>query len=331
MTLTIANENFTEILGLIQSSKQIACQSVNKILVELYFEVGKILYLKIQDSNWGKSVIKELASFIQQKDPNIKGFTSSNLWRMKQFYELYKDDEKLYTLWTELSWSVNRVIMGLKDPEEREFYLLYAKKERSSVRELERAIKISTFERVMLVNEQLSPTIKELPQDISNVFKDSYVLDFLDLPKPYKEKDLQSSIVSSLKEFILELGNGFAFIGQEYRVQVGNSDFFIDLLFYHRYLNCLVAFELKTTPFKPADLGQLEFYLEALDQDVKTKEENPSVGILLCREKDDEVVKYALNRSASPTVISQYETRLIPKEILQQKLNELYQLFNQEE
>ena len=324
-------KNFTEILNAIKHSKQNAYQSVNKILVELYYEVGKILSVKVENANWGRSIVKELAEFIKRNEPNMQGFSERNLWRIKQFYETYKDDTKLSTLWRELSWSANRVIMGLKTKEEREFYLLLAKQDRLSVRDLERAIKTSTFERVMIANEKLSTSVKELPQETTNVFKDSYVLEFLDLPPLHKEKDLQTALVSSLKDFILELGHGFAFIGQEYRVQVGNSDFFIDLLFYHRHLKCLVAIEIKTTPFKPADLGQLEFYLEALDQDVKTKEENPSIGILLCRQKDDEVVKYALNRSVSPTVITQYETKLIPKDILKQKLNELYLQFENKE
>ena len=158
------------------------------------------------------------------------------------------------------------------------------------------------------------------------LFKDSYVLEFLDLPTPHQEKDLQHALLASLKDFILELGIGFAFVGQEYRLQVGTDDFYIDLLFYHRQLQCLVAFELKTEKFSPGHLGQLEFYLEALDSDVKLAYENPSIGVLLCREKNDEVVKYALNRSLSPTVISEYETKLIPKEVLRNKLNEFYAL-----
>lgn len=173
--------------------------------------------------------------------------------------------------------------------------------------------------------------MKTLPQAVTGVFKDSYVFEFLDLPTPHQEKDLQQSLISSLKDFILELGVGFSFVGQEYRLQVGNDDFLIDLLFFHRQLQCLVAFELKTTKFKPEHIGQLEFYLEALDRDVKLPHENPSIGVLLCREKNDEVVEYALSRSLSPTVISEYETKLIPKEVLRNKLNEFYALLEGKE
>ncbi len=322
-------QNFNEILKTIQASKQKALQQVNSTLIELYWEIGKYIAEKTIKENWGKGVVKELADYIKEKEPTLKGFTERNLWRMKQFYEAYKDNEKLTPLVTEISWTNNLIILSsTKTDEEREFYLLLTSKERYSKRELERQIKSGIYERTMLANEKLSTVVRELPQETKDVFRDSYALEFLDLPAPHSEKDLQHALISSLKQFILELGVGFAFIGEEYRVQVGNEDFYIDLLFYHRHLRCLVAFELKIGKFKPSHLGQLEFYLEALDRDVKSKDENPSIGILLCREKDDEVVKYALSRSLSPTVISEYETKLIPKKVLQQKLNELYEIYD---
>jgi len=275
-------------------------------------------------------VVEELAVYIKMEEPTLRGFTARNLWRMKQFYETYEDNPKLTPLVTEITWTNNLIILSsTKTDEEREFYLLLASQERYTKRELERQIKSGIFERTMLANKKLSAVIRELPQKTTDVFRDSYALEFLDLATPHSEKDLQSALISSLKQFILELGVGFAFIGEEYRVQVGNEDFYIDLLFYHRHLRCLVAFELKVGKFKPSHLGQLEFYLEALDNDVKSKDENPSIGILLCRNKDDEVVKYALNRSISPTIVSDYETQLIPKKVLRQKLNELYEIYDE--
>jgi len=220
---------------------------------------------------------------------------------------------------------------GRKSDEEKEFYLVQTINNNYSKRELERQIYSGSYERTVIANEKLSPVVRELPQETKGVFKDTYVLELLGLPQKHKEKDLQSAIVGSLKEFILELGVGFAFIGQEYRVSVGNEDFYIDLLFSHRYLQCLVAFELKIGKFKASHLGQLEFYLEALDRDVKAPHENPSIGVLLCREKNDEVVEYALSRSLSPTVIADYETELIPKELLKQKVDELCRLYEGEE
>jgi len=322
----ISNSHFNEVLIKIKEARKKAYQKVNTILLNLYWETGKYISQKVKTEKWGKSVVKDLADYIKQKEPEIKGFSDKNLWRMKQFYETYKDNEKLATLWREISWSHNRCIMTLKTKEEREFYLKLCVKNNYSVRELERLINTSTFERIMLADKKMSETVKKLPQETKGVFKDSYVFEFLDLQKVYKEKDLQQALLSSLKDFILELGIGFTFIGQNYRVQVGTEDFFIDLLFFHRNLQCLVIFELKIDKFKPAHLGQLEFYLEALDRDVKLKHENPSIGVLLCREKNDEVVKYALSRSLSPAVVSEYETKLIPKELLRQKLNEFYEL-----
>ena len=177
----------------------------------------------------------------------------------------------------------------------------------------------------MIGNSKLSTSLRETSNNLSNTFKDSYVFDFLNLPETHNETDLQKGLINQMKNFILELGRDFLFIGEEYKVQVGNSDFYIDLLFYHRGLQCLVAFELKADKFKPEHLGQLNFYLEALDRDVKRQNENPSIGILLCKDKDSEVVEYALSRSLSPTMVSQYETQLPDKKLLQQKLQQLFE------
>ena len=225
----------------------------------------------------------------------------------------------------EISWSHNLAIFSrCKTVEEREFYLKLAKQENHSFRELERQISASFFERTMIGNSKLSPAVRESNNDLSNTFKDSYVFEFLNLPEPHSESELQRGLVRQMKNFILELGKDFLFIGEEYRLQVGNSDFYIDLLLYHRGLQCLVAFELKADKFKPDHLGQLNFYLEALDRDVKKQKENPSIGVLLCKDKDSEVVEYALSRSLSPTMVSEYKTQLPDKKILQQKLQELF-------
>lgn len=218
-----------------------------------------------------------------------------------------------------------------KSDSERAFYLNLSIKERYSKRELERQISSGLYERTQIANQKLSAVVKEFPRDTHNVFRDSYALEFLGLPTVHSEMDLQKALVSSLKDFILEIGKDFCFMGQEYRLQVGDTDFSIDLIFFHRSLQCMVIFELKVDNFKPSYLGQLEFYLEVLDKQVKKEYENPSIGVLLCRKKDDEIVKFALNRSLSPTIIADYETKLIPKKVLQQKLNELYALFEGED
>lgn len=246
---------------------------------------------------------------------------------MKQFYETYKDLPKLSTLLREISWSHNLAIFSrCKNAEERAFYLKVAKQEGYSFRELDRQISSSLFERTLIGNLKRSTALKDTSQRIENAFKDSYVFEFLNLPEPHNEGELQHGMVKQIKKVILELGKDFLFIGEEYKLQVGNSDFYIDLLFYHRGLQCLVAFELKADKFKPDHLGQLNFYLEALDRDVKKPNENPSIGVLLCKDKDSEVVEYALSRSLSPTMVSEYKTQLPDKKILQQKLHELFDI-----
>jgi len=322
--------DFEKISTLIAKARINALKTVNKELLNLYWEVGKHISEKVNSDNWGKSVVEELSVFISSEYPSVKGFSSRNLWRMKQFFETYYQTPKLSTLWTEISWSHNRLIFSKsKTIEEKEFYLLLAKNERLSVRELERQINSGVFERTMLANKNVSPVVAQTYPELENVFKDTYVFEFLNLPKEHNENDLQKALIKNLKNFLLELGNGFTFVGEEFRVQVGMHDYYIDLLLYNRNTQCLVAIELKTVEFEPEFLGKMNFYLEALDRDVKLSNEKPSLGILLCTSKDSEVVEYALSRNVSPALIADYETKLIDKELLKAKLRELYQILEQ--
>ena len=249
---------------------------------------------------------------------------------MKQFYETYAGNEKLSPLVRELSWTNNLVILsGCKTDEAREFYLRLCIRNNYSKRELERQISSLLFERTMLSDERNKGLIAQ-NQSLAPL-RDAYVFEFLDLPESFKEKDLRKSIITNLKQFILELGKDFSFVGEEYRVQVGNTDFFIDLLFYNRLLSCLVAIELKVDKFRPEHIGQLDFYLEALDRDVKKEHENPSVGLILCTSKDDTVVEYALSRSMSPTMVAEYTLHLPDKKLLQEKVRELTEIAIEEE
>lgn len=217
-----------------------------------------------------------------------------------------------------------------KTMEERIFYINMCITEKLSKRELERQIDSGYYERYMLSKKPLSHVIDQVKKATGNIFLDNYVFDFLDLPNKVLEKDLQKSIIQNLKKFILEIGKDFTFIGDEYRVQVGNHDYYIDLLFFHRELSCLVAFELKIGEFQPEYVGKMNLYLEALDREVKKENENPSVGIILCASKDDEVVEFALSRSLSPTMISEYKLKLIDKKLLQSKLKEYIEIANGE-
>lgn len=322
---------FAEVLAHIRQARQKAYAQINSTLIELYWTIGQTISQKVNNAEWGKGVVRELAGFILQNDPTTKGFSDKNLWRMKQFYETYQQDEKLSPLVRELPWTHNTIIFSrCKTAEEREFYLRLAAKEKYAKRELERQINTALFERTMLGNQKLSAVLRELHPAIDNTFKDSYVLEFLGLPPVHSENHLQQALIANMKQFILEMGRDFIFVGEEYRLQVGNSDFLIDLLFFHRGLSALVAFELKIEKFKPEHLGQINFYLEALDRDVKKPHENPSIGVLLCSDKDDEVVEYAMSRHLSPTLIAHYTTLLPDKKLLQAKLHELAKMLGDE-
>jgi len=315
---------FDEVIPIIDNARENAFRAVNQALINMYWDIGEYVSRRVSESRWGKSVVKDFSDFIQSHYEGIRGFSPSNIWRMKQFYETYRGNEKLATMLRELTWSHNIQIMSCKTDEEREFYITLSVRNRYSFRELKRQMDSALFERTML-SEITNKLITERNEGLT-ALRDTYVLEFLDLPATHKEKDLRRSIVGNLKNFILEFGNDFTFVGEEYRVQVGNRDFFIDLLFYNRELHCLVAIELKISEFEPEHLGKMEFYLEALDRDVKKPDENPSVGLILCAKKDTAVVEYALSRSLSPTLIADYKLRLPDKHILEKKLRELTEL-----
>ena len=238
------NDNqFDEIIHIIEESRKNALRKVNEELILMYWRVGEYISLQSENASYGDSYIQSLADFFSQNYPQIKGFNHRGLYRMKQFYETYKDDEKVSPLVTQLSWTNHlKLLSACKSNEERFFYMQLCIKENYSKRELARQVDSGYYERFMLSKSHLSPVISQAHDDTGNIFLDNYVLDFLDLPDKVSEKDLEKSILNNLKSFILEIGKDFTFIGEEYRVQVGNHDYYIDLLFYHRGLSCLVAF-----------------------------------------------------------------------------------------
>jgi predicted nuclease of restriction endonuclease-like (RecB) superfamily len=319
------NEQFAEVVSMIQHTRNEVVRLANTSLIDLYWRVGRYISGKISVSEWGDGVVKQLADYIEKNSPEIKGFSDKNLWRMKQFYETYKDaDEKLSALLRQISWTNNLTIMSRsKSIEERLFYLQLCVHDRLSTRQLERQINSALYERNAVGNIKLSPAMREIVPQAEQIFRDQYVMEFIGGKEYEHENSMKAALVKQMKRFILELGKDFLFIDEEYRLQVGNSDFRIDLLFYHRELQCLVAFELKMEKFKPEHLGQLNFYLEALDRDVRKPKENPSIGILLCKDKDDTVVEYALSRSLSPTMVAEYQLCLPDKALLQQKLHDI--------
>ncbi len=325
--MVFQNKQFKEIINIIESAKERSYRKVNEELILMYRDIGEYISRESKNVEYGDAFVERLAKFFTDNYPDLKGFNRRGLYRMKQFYEMYKDEEKVTPLVTQLSWTNHLKIMSAcKTMEERIFYMNMCVKERLSKRELERQVDSGYFERYMLSQKPLTPAIEESRRATENVFLDNYVLDFLDLPETVSEYDLQKSIIRNLKDFILEIGKDFTFIGEEYRVQVGKHDYYIDLLFYHRGLSCLVAFELKIGEFKPEYVGKINLYLEALDREVKKENENPSVGVILCASKDDEVVEFALSRSLSPTMVSEYNLKLIDKRLLQRKLKEYIEL-----
>jgi predicted nuclease of restriction endonuclease-like (RecB) superfamily len=348
-------KQFAAIIALIKQSRVMAIKAVNTELINLYWNVGAYISNRIANAGWGDKTVSDLAAVIQKNHPELKGFNRRGLYRMKQFYEIYNDTSIVSPVVTQLQLpenksnkrvASNRIMMSdIRESilaklswthhltlisrtgtiEERAFYLKLCVQERYSKRELERQIDSGLFERVVIGNQQRSAVLKEMYPNSYNTFKDSYVFEFLNLPDVHGENDLQNALTRQMKNFILEMGKDYLFVGEEYRIQVGQRDFYIDLLFYHRGLQCLVAVELKKEKFEPEYLGKMNFYLEALDRDVKKENENPSIGILLWKEHDSEVVEYALSRSLSPTMVAEYRIQLPDKKLLREKLRELFQ------
>ena len=318
------DNSFEQVARIIETARDNAYRKVNEELILMYQHVGKFLSEKAKEASYGDSYMDSLAAYIQERFPGIKGFNRRGLYRMKQFYELYEGNEKVSALLTQLSWSNHLQIMsGSKSDEEREFYIQLAIKERYTYRQLERQMDSGYYERYMLSREKLLP--EKIHSEL-NPFLDSYVIEFLDLPPKFKEKHLKKGLIEGMKKFILELGQDFTYVDEEYTIPVGGEDYHIDLLFYHRALRCLVAMELKTGKFKPEYISKMDFYLEGLDRQVKKPDENPSVGLILCASKNDEVVEYAMSRTMSPMMVAQYQLQLPDKDVLRKKLQELANL-----
>jgi len=317
--------DFDEVAALIQAARRRAYQAANAELICLYWRIGRYIFRKIETSEWGDGVVDELARYLARAQPGLRGFTRRNLFRMRQFYATYPSDEIVPAVLTQLPWTHHLLILSdCKSVEQREFYLRMAIQERWSSRELERQQNLKLFERVVTRPVKMSPPAEQSHRTAASIFRDSYSVEFLKLPANHAEGDLHRGLVENLKAFLIELGRDFCFVGSEYPIQVGGRDFALDLLFFHRGLNCLVAIELKAERFEPEHLGKLNFYLEALDRDARKPHENPSIGVLLCATKDSEVVEYALRRSLSPALIAQYETQLPDKVLLRTRLQEFY-------
>ena len=305
-----------EIKNKIRNSQYEALKTVNRILIDLYWGIGQEIYNQQQEKGWGKSIVEVLSKEIQKEFPDVKGFSSSNLWRMRNFYVTYCTSENLAPLVREISWSKNIAIMEkCKDKLEREFYIKMTKKYGWTKDVLINHIENKSYEKYLLNQTNFDETIpKKYVNQAKLAVKDEYIFDFMEFTEQHYEKELEESIVNNIRAFLEEMGGNFAFMGSQYHINVGGEDFYIDLLLYHRSLKSLVAIELKIGDFKPEYVGQLQFYLTALDKQVKLEDENPSIGIIICKNKNRTVVEYALNSVDKPIGVSTYEMRnTLPK------------------
>lgn len=314
--------DYRELLGKIKerirSTQYEALRAVNKELISLYWDIGRIILERQKGETWGKSIVKKLAHDLQAEFPGITGFSASNLWRMRIFYETYATNGKLAPLVREISWSKNIIIMErCKEDLEREFYLRMVKKFGWTKDVLIHQIENQTYEKTLLGQTNFDQT---LPEEISNqaklAVKDEYTFDFLELADEHSERQLEMAILTRVEPFLREMGGMFSFIGSQYQLEIGEKEYFIDLLLYHRRLKCLVAIELKVGEFLLEYVGKMQFYLAALDDLVRMADENPSIGIILCKSKDKTIVEYALRESNKPIGVATHRiVTVLPSEL----------------
>ena len=355
------NADFANVVDIIQGYRSKAVQTINHASVMTAWHVGAYVSNKIKNAQWGAKVVQQLAEYIHTQDPTLKGWSKVTIYRMVKLYDTYSSQQfvsyidklpknilansqqfvspkmtqieqsqivsagmtQIPNLLLRIGWTNHQIILQrCTTIDQYIFYILYAEYEHLQNKELERAIKADTYSRMLSDKKWQSEMLKTTYPQTQLLLKDKAILEFLGLPKQYKESRLRKGIVEHMREFIVELGKDFLFVDEEHALEVGGKTYRCDLLFFHRALQCLVAIELKTTEFDPRDLGQLEFYLEALDQTERRSNENPSIGILMCKDANSEVVRYALNRSMSPTMVAMYEEHLKVGSVLQRSLEE---------
>lgn len=351
------HDHFQNVHAIILRGRTRALAAATFHSLETYWQVGAYLSWRLSMNTYGKNVVNECATWLQAAEPGIKGYDWRSLYRMREFFEQWQETDwnlmggmkmtdnqslehdlhlpaeilgsvnpklpPMPVILTRLSWSHHvEILKRCTSPEEKLFYLVLATRERYTVRELQRQIKSALFERQMLAKKNL--LLPEHPQKalLPEIFRDIYLVEFLDIKETHSEFELKKALIANMRHFLLELGRDFVFLEEEMRLKVGMNDYAIDLVFYHRELQCLVAFDLKIDDFKPEHLGKMNFYLELLDRDVRKPHENPSIGVLLCKTKDDEVVEIALSRQLSPTLVAAYQTKFIDKDLLRRMLHE---------
>jgi predicted nuclease of restriction endonuclease-like (RecB) superfamily len=308
MTNTDYKAFLQEIKEQVYQSQYEALKQVNKQLIKLYWFIGKNIVEKQEKHNWGKSIVENLSKDLQKEFVGVKGFSSRNLWRMRSFYVHYKDNTKLPPLVAEIGWTHNILILEkCKDDLEREFYIKMVRKFGWTRSVLVHQVEGKSYERWLLNQTNFDKTLQEKYKHQAKLaVKDSYSFDFLEMMEDYGEREMELQLIKNIRSFLMEMGTDFAFIGNQYKLTVGEEDFYIDILLYHRRLKSLIAIELKTTKFKPEHAGKMQFYLTALDETVKTEDENPAIGIIICKEKNRTIVEYALKKVNAPMGIASY-------------------------
>lgn len=318
----IAHNEYVELLGQIKrrirSAQYETLKSVNKELIALYWDIGRMIVEKQRGNTWGKEVVKRLACDLQVEFPGMSGFSPSNLWRIKNFFDIYAGDKKLAPLVREIGWTHNLIIMEkCKDELEREFYIRMTRRMGWTKNVLIHQIENRSYEKTLINQTNFD---KAVPKEIRNraklAVKDEYTFDFLEMGEDHMEHELEHGLMTRMDHFLREMGGHLAFVGSQYRLEVSDKEYFIDILLYHRHLNCLVALELKVGEFKPEYVGKMQFYLAVLDERVKSDTENPSIGIIVCKTKDKVIVEYALKESNKPIGVSSYAVgSKLPKEL----------------
>ncbi len=307
-----------EIKKRIRTAQYEALRSVNKELISLYWDIGKMITGRQRGKSWGKSVVENLARDLQTEFPGIQGFSPSNLWRMKVLYDTYSQNRKLAPMVREIGWSHNIIIMERSNDDlEREFYIRMTKKYGWTKNVLVLQIENQSYKKTLLSQTNFEKTVPEKIKDQAKLaLKDEYTFDFLELGEEHSEREFERAIIARIEKFLREMGGMFAFLGSQYRLEISGEDYFIDLLLYHRVLKCLLAIDLKIGKFKPEYVGKMQFYLSALDDLVKMKDENPSIGMILCKSKNKAIVEYALRETNKPIGVATYRiVKRLPKEL----------------
>lgn len=302
----------------IRSAQYEALKAVNKEQIALYWDIGRMIVERQKGKSWGKSVVEQLAKDLHAEFPGIQGFSARNIWRMRDFHISYHTNEKLTPLVAEIGWTHNLIILEkCKDDIEREFYIRMTRKFGWSKNVLIHQIENQTYEKTLLNQTNFDQTLPEnIRLQAKLAVKDEYTFDFLELGDEYSERQLQHKVLGKIEPFLREMGSVFAFVGSNHRLEISDKEYFIDFLLYHRRLKCLVAIDTKIGEFMPEYVGKMQFYLAALDDLVRMEDENPSIGIILCKSKDKTIVEYALRDTKKPIGVATYRiVSTLPKEL----------------